>query len=462
MRHPEHLQIVTDLVTKFKDIKDHIINDIIPTLSSTPVFIITSIPPTGLILTLPGIYRLTNNIDWYPDPDVIAITIIGSDITLDLNCKSIINHNYVFNVIGILIAVSNNITIYNGSLVNPGSSGIITLLSNNVTISNLSICQLTNNNLSLPSFAMLAAESSNITITNNIISNIDVIGNVLSAIALISCQYITITNNNINKILNRAGVCSGISFISCAYANTCQINISDLSTGTMSNDNAPGHTAIGLVPTQSSNLYFSNCVGCNILGGCDDAHFISLYWVTNCTVDSCRCSSIIDGTSGKGAKATGFEVYGIRDVSNANIIVRNCLAENIKATNPGDKQAAGFSVAGSGITIANCTAKNVIVCGSGSEPGFGVGFGWAPDIRAINIYVANNVTYDNCTAKDCQIGFDTFNHSNSRWICPKMIDCCENFASFVAEKIYYCDKCSECPQGSTYVRVVNMAWNNRC
>lgn len=458
MRHPEHRQIVTDLVTKFNGIKDNIVNNIILTLSSTPVYIITSIPPTGLILILPGTYRLANNIDWYPDPDAIAITIIGSDINLDLNCKSIINHNYVYNTLGILIVISNNISIYNGSLVNPGSSGIIIILSNNITINHIAICRLSNNNLSLPSFAILAAESTNLTITNNIISNIDVIVNALSAIAFISCQYINILNNNINGLLNRAGVCSGISFIDSSYANTCQLNISDLSTGIIPNVNAPGHTAIGLVPTQSNNLYFSNCIGCNISGGCDDAHFVSLYWVTNCTVESCRCSNIIDGTSGKGAKATGFEIYGIRDVSNANIIIRNCLAENIKATNPGDKQAAGFSVAGSGVTITNCIAKNIKVYGNGC----GVGFGWAPDIREINIYPANNVTYDNCAAKDCQVGFDTFNHTNSKWICPKTIHCGEDFAPYVMEKIYYCDKCSECPQGITYVRVVNMARNNRC
>ena len=50
---------------------------------------ISNIPPGGIILFTPGIYCLTNDINWNPNPGAVAITTIGSDITIDLcTCRN--------------------------------------------------------------------------------------------------------------------------------------------------------------------------------------------------------------------------------------------------------------------------------------------------------------------------------------------------------------------------------------
>ena len=48
--------------------------------------------------------------------------------------------------------------------------------------------------------------------------------------------------------------------------------------------------------------------------------------------------------------------------------------------------------------------------------GNGLGFGWAPDGRPfLSTLAASNVTYTNCVAEDCQVGFDTWFHINGVW-----------------------------------------------
>jgi hypothetical protein len=130
---------------------------------------------------------------------------------------------------------------------------------------------------------------------------------------------------------------------------------------------------------------------------------MSMFVVKNAVIDNVCGKNVLDGKGGIGAKATGIEIYGWTDINDttqtittirppANIIVKNCHVENITAINPGDKQAAGFSVAGSNIIFENCTAKNVNVFNENGKQdmntGLGCGFGFAPDIRDIYTYPA--------------------------------------------------------------------------
>ncbi|MFM7375673.1 MAG: hypothetical protein ACKO39_11055 [Chthoniobacterales bacterium] len=174
------------------------------------------------------------------------------------------------------------------------------------------------------------------------------------------------------------------------------------------------------------NIRVVDCVISNVIGGIDDAHGMSLFVVTNTVIQNVRVHHVRDGDNTLGlsaSKATGIECYGNPMVDDSRILVANCHVDDIVADSPGDLAALGFSAAGGGITYIGCTASNVSVIGTNAlnpkaSPGRGYGFGWAPDIRIVFQYPAWNVTYDNCTATYCDVGFDTFNLQNSTWINP--------------------------------------------
>lgn len=191
----------------------------------------------------------------------------------------------------------------------------------------------------------------------------------------------------------------------------CRAN--NLQTYFNGNIRSAGHTAIGFLPCLSMELTFEGCSASNITGSCDDCHGMSVFIVALVKVKNFKARAITDGPPpyNTGAKATGLEVYG------AAISVEDSSVENIKAINPQDKQATGFSVWGWDIAITNCTATNVVVRdeNGGQKPalGYGTGFGWAPDPRITS--GAYNVRYQGCSAHDCQVGFDTWLHVNSTW-----------------------------------------------
>ncbi len=201
----------------------------------------------------------------------------------------------------------------------------------------------------------------------------------------------------------------------------------------------------------AKDIHVDQCKISDITGSCDDAHGISLFVVSDATIHNVTVENVTDGRGGRGAKATGIEVYGLVNNEPSNILVENCKVRDISAISPGDLQAAGYSVAGKGVTFKNCEASNVTVSGANpvdpTSPGYGIGFGWAPDIREQYQYPALEVRIDNCTASKCQVGFDTFYFQNSILSNIKSfendVDIKEESTDVV--RVLYCDKCSECP-----------------
>lgn len=201
----------------------------------------------------------------------------------------------------------------------------------------------------------------------------------------------------------------------------------------------------------ASDILVEKCKISDIKGSCDDAHGMSLFVVSDATVRNVIVQNVSDGRGGRGAKATGIEVYGLVNNQDSNILIEGCKVKNISATSPGDLQAAGFSVAGKGITFSKCKADNVRVNGVNpvdpTSPGYGIGFGWAPDIRPEYTYTALEVKIENCTAANSQVGFDTFYFQNSTWTNIKSIkndvDVKEESTDVI--RTLYCDQCSECP-----------------
>jgi hypothetical protein len=201
----------------------------------------------------------------------------------------------------------------------------------------------------------------------------------------------------------------------------------------------------------ANDILVEQCNISDITGSCDDAHGISLFVVSDATVRNVTVENVTDGRGGRGAKATGIEVYGLVNNQPSNILVENCKVRDISAISPGDLQAAGYSVAGKGVTFKNCEVSNVTVSGANpvdpTSPGYGIGFGWAPDIREQYQYPALEARIENCTASKCQVGFDTFYFQDS---ILSNIKSFENDVDIKKESTdvvrwLYCDKCSECP-----------------
>lgn len=173
-------------------------------------------------------------------------------------------------------------------------------------------------------------------------------------------------------------------------------------------------------------VFVTNCTVENVTGSIDDAHGISFFGMTNVSASNIVVRNVLDGFNSLGvggSKATGIENYGNPLVYDSNIKLADCRVENIQASSPGDLAALGFSSAGGGISFVGCTASNVTVTGINrlnprAKPGYGYGFGWAPDIRVNYQYPAWNVRMENCTATKCDVGFETFNFQNSVWINP--------------------------------------------
>jgi hypothetical protein len=225
-----------------------------------------------------------------------------------------------------------------------------------------------------------------------------------------------------------------------------------------------GHTVIGFVPIMCTELVFNDCSADGMTGCCDDSHGLSVFLDSFVTVNRFRATNILDGDccAMTGAKATGLEVYG------DHITIENCISENIGAIVPQDLQCAGFSAWGNYITFNNCAAYNVQVFDANRKPstqyGYGTGYGWAPDPRPeFCKQAANVVQYNNCTAHNCQLGFDTWYHTNSLWDNVMSYDCP---IFILAEpqgtpRTLSIDKCSESPSGlPEKVTIENIAANN--
>lgn len=460
---------------KIQSMKKSIIDELIPNINNwvdnhknNTSFIgnfISDIPSTGLIINTSGTYTFTNDINWNGNINTYAISILANDVVLNMNGFNLNCINDNVGTVGIGIFLVKNVIVKNGSINNMNIQGLVLYFGTQINLEKLYVNGMTNTNKLMQPSGIFMFSSNDVIINDVKIKNINSYGLAVVGILLLECKNFKITNVYINNLSNQAGVCSGISYIESSDIYVKNACIKNLYTGLIDNSLAPGHTCIGMLPFSSQNLKFINCKVKNIHGSCDDAHGISLFVVTNAIVDKCYIKNVTDGHGGKGAKTTGIEVYGTRD-ENAKIVIKNCNVENIYALNPGNLQAAAYSVAGDNIKFERCVAKNVKVKNTNNTAnigkGYGVGFGWAPDIRDVYIYPAINILYEKCTAENCQIGFDTFNHQNSKWcdlsFCHNDINILKHAPSI---KKFYCDSCSECPDGPKFVEVTNDSFGNK-
>lgn len=409
---------------------------------------ITTIPPNGIVINTPGTYVFGNNITWNPIGNGQAILIDSNDVTLDMQNFKLESTPTSFSTVGILATTVNNLVIHNGTIANMGLSGIKCELCQNILIEKMIIDGLNLNdiiNYTVPT-GILVTTSSNAVIKRCTVKNIDVTTASTAAIQLTETLYSSVLNCRVHDLINRDGACTGIGHLLCDFAVVKSCVLKHLQSKFVSNLNTAGHTAIGIIPVFSGNLQIKNCTVSNITGCCDDAHGISIFECLNAVIKKCKVNKVLDGVGAAqtGAKATGIEIYA------SGVKVIKCSAKNITAINPQDKQAAGFSCAQSiGVEFLKCHAENVHVFdehGNQSPSiGYGVGFGWAPDPRPEFIVPAVDILYKYCTAKKCQVGFDSWFHIDSTWeyihsICNEIPILNLN----QPPRTLSCNACSEC------------------
>ena len=420
-------------------------------LSSSSLFAettISRIPAGGLTIDQPGNYVFTNDIKWYPSGDGQAILVTANDVTIDMRHFKLINRRSGYSTIGIVAQGVENFTLAHGTIKNMNLGGIKCDSCLNVEIAHMVVDGLSLDNTATYTVpvGILVSSSLNATVHKCKVENIDVKTGSTAAIQMSSTLGSVISDCHVKNLMNRDGACTGIGHLLCDIAEVRGCHIEMLQSQFIDNLNTEGHTAIGIFPFTTTNLLISDCHIKNIVGCCDDAHWMSIFECASAIVEKCKVENVVDGLGAaqSGAKATGIEVYA------SFVLVNDCKVKNITAVNPQDKQATGFSCAQClGVAFNRCHAKNVRVVDSAGrqnpELGYGTGFGWAPDPRPIFIEPAIGILYQDCEAEKCQVGFDTWFHIDSLWIriisrhnqIPILNKLC-------SQRSLSCNPCSEC------------------
>lgn len=441
-------------------------------INATPVNSITHIPPHGIVINAPGTYVFENDITWSPRGHGQAILITANDVVLDFQKHSLNSIITSFKTSGIVAQSVANLIIKNGMISSMGFAGIqcdaCTQLSiNNVTVDGLN---MENTAVYTVPVGILVTASAIVSINGCTVKNINVKTGSTAAIQLTETIGSKVFNCHINNLKNRDGVCSGIGHLLCDDAEVKSCTLDGIKSEFINNLNTEGHTAIGIVPVASTQLRITKCTISNITGCCDDAHGMSIFECLGAIVKKCTVKNVLDGAGAAqtGAKATGIEVYA------SEVRVIDCSVKNIKAINPQDKQATGFSCAQCfDVQFIRCSAEDVnVVDQNGNQSaclGYGTGFGWAPDPRSEFIVPAVNILYKDCSAKMCQVGFDSWFHTDSHWknissICNGISVLNQNHS----QRTISCNACSECgctqpgcyPEPKTTI-INNVAQNNR-
>ncbi len=432
---------------------------------------IQEIPPEGILINEPGTYVFENDISWSPNSDGVAIAIEANGVTLDMKGYTLSSATEIYKSTGIAATECVQLKIQNGIVQNMGLAGItcsgcLSVCIKDVTVDGLYVQDIIK--YTVPT-GILATGCIDVSIDRCTIENINVRTGSLAAIQMTSTFGSAVTHCKVKNLLNQDGACTGIGHLNCDVALVKSCKLEWLQSKFVNNLNTEGHTAIGLVPVFTTNIKIEECTVSNVIGCCDDAHGMSIFLCEGAQVSKCKVAHVLDGLGDaqKGAKATGIEVYG------TNVVVSDCHVKDISAINPEDKQATGFSCAQAlGVSFLRCKAENVQVYDESGqqrpELGYGTGFGWAPDPRPEFIFPSIAILYQDCVAKNCQVGFDSWYHIDSVWdhIVSKDNDI-PLLNQLNSERTLSCGPCSECgcQQATCFpkpivVTLTNVADNN--
>ena len=392
---------------------------------------ISNIPPQGIVINTPGVYRFSQDIFWAPVAyPAAAICICADNVTLDLagfSLSATVQDNSQ-HISGVVISNAVGVSIENGTLLNMGMYGIRAeqvqqLMLNKLLISGLQCHNLNIRNLSPAGIHL--NQGSGISITDCIVQYMFVTADSSAGIQLLHIKDAVISGCQVRHLINYDGSVQGYSYLCCTDVNTFNCNAGHFQSLFGGNIRTGGHTVLGFIPIFCADLVYDQCSASYMTGCSDDCHGMSVFLDVGVKVSHFTARHITDGVTPAhtGAKATGLEVYGVA------VSVSHCTVDQIKAINPQDKQSTGFSAWGLGISFDDCKASNVVVCDEygnlNAELGYGTGFGWAPDPRIpFRLIGAVWTSYKNCYAEYCQVGFDTWFHIDSSWLDIKH-RCCD-------------------------------------
>lgn len=417
---------------------------------------ITSLPPEGLLITASGRYELANDITWSPTSEGFAITIIASGVVLDLKGHTLSVQSpspdtaQRYNGVSI---IGGDVTVQGGTVNGATYYGLSASLAPGLRVQDMTFGAINYVETAmgyLTPCGIFIDLTDGFTVEDCTVQNISVTAPSCAGIQVLASQNGTISGCTMTRFLNNDGGVQGFSYLLCEHISTSGCKCESFQSHYLGTTVTSGHTVIGYIPIFCMNLRFDHCSSTNMTGCCDDCHGMSVFLDTLVEVNHFSALNVTDGVTPKntGAKATGFEVYGV------GITLNDCTAENITAIVPQDLQGAGFSAWGTAITFNNCVATNVKVTDASGTPsiqyGYGTGFGWAPDPRQeFNSQPASLVRYNGCVARNCQLGFDTWFHVDSVWNNVSAADC----PIFIliqplgTARTLSMDKCSESPDG---------------
>jgi hypothetical protein len=417
--------------------------------------VITQIPSAGITIASPGTYTFAGNLTWSSStPYTSAITITSSNVTLNLNGYTLTaaGSNSALHTAGIVVkGPVSSVVVTNGTVASFTEYGVLATDMCGLDVSYITVTGLNLNDLTIRELTpsgIFASYSQDVNITHCTVSKSNITTDAGAGIQLIRTNQSVVSSCMVQSLVNNAGGMQGYSYLLCENTATLNCTADTFQTFYGNNPNTSGHTCIGFLPTLCFGATFSACTASNMTGCCDDCHGLSVFLCVDVNVRGFQASNILDGvTTGSaapsGAKATGVEVYCLGSVT-----VSDSTVTNIKALNPQDLQAAGFSAWGLGIQFQNCSATNVQVQNDNNVADMrGIGFGWAPDPRpGFSIIAASTTTYANCQADTCDVGFDTWYHEDSTWTGTSFTNCTTGYLvePFGTLRTLKCNPCSEC------------------
>jgi hypothetical protein len=432
--------------------------------------VISNIPSQGISIITSGQYQFANNITWSPTGPGSAITITADNVTLDLNGFTLTinipqNSSQQYN--GININSANGVAITRGTVNGASYHGLQATIAGGLQVTGMTFGNISYSDITTPyatPCGIFLELSDDFIIQDCIIQDISVTAPSCAGIQVLASGNGKVTGCITNNFLNNDGGVQGFSYLLCWDIMTTECTCENFQSHYLGQTTTSGHTVIGFVPIFCFSLGFDNCSSTGMTGCCDDCHGMSVFLDAYVTVNNFSAKNVTDGITPRntGAKATGLEVYG------NNISIINCTVENIIAIVPQNLQSAGFSAWGDSIAFSGCTATGVFVTDAKGVPstqyGYGTGFGWAPDPRKQFCgHAAHKTQYINCSSINCQLGFDTWFHTDSRWQNPQAWECPITILvqPDTATRTFSMDKCSESPDGKYHqVTITNIAANN--
>lgn len=423
--------------------------------------VISSIPPDGLIIEEPGHYRLRGVIRWSASAaTAVAITVASPDVTLDFTGATL---KCLHGGLGVRGHTVDNVVVKGGTITGARLYGMLFTSCSGLIVDTMALDRLHNNDPGVIAAAIHLIQCPRARVSGCVVTRISATGTTVGGIVIVASTNTTVSHCCVSHLTNREGACAGIMHMLCLGLAVTDCQVSNLRTYPNNNPAAVGHTCIGILPTVCIGGTVARNHIRHVSGSCDDAHGVSVFVCALVKVRACVTENISTGNWGAqtSAKTTGVEVYG------TDCEVRDCVARRITAKVPGDRQCTGFAVAwATDVLFKNCHAEDVFVTGLDGRRdvtryGYGAGFGWAPDPRPLFRQVATRVRYEGCSAKLCQVGFDTWDHIDSVWDRPRSTyNDRAILESSRRQRRITCNRCSECPVPMD-ITISNRARGNR-